>query len=68
MRMIQSTALMEPGDSGGPLFDLQGRVIGIHSRLAEHGKELRSTVNIYKEFWNELNEENSFTDGPRRLN
>ena len=24
----QSTCLMEPGDSGGPLFDVKGRVIG----------------------------------------
>ncbi|SDD46320.1 serine protease Do [Mucilaginibacter pineti] len=28
---MESTCVMEPGDSGGPLFDLQGRLIGIHS-------------------------------------
>lgn len=39
------------GDSGGPLFDLQGRVIGIHSRIGEdltfnlHGPALVSTNN-----------------------
>ena len=27
------------GDSGGPLFDMQGRVIGIHSRIAERMSE-----------------------------
>ena len=65
-RMIQSTALMEPGDSGGPLFDLQGRVIGIHSRIGRSmARNFEVPVNIYKEFWNELNEENSFTEaGP----
>lgn len=30
---IKSTCLMEPGDSGGPLFDVEGHVIGIHSAI-----------------------------------
>jgi serine protease Do len=30
---VQSTCIMEPGDSGGPLFDFLGRVIGIHSAI-----------------------------------
>jgi len=30
---IKSTCLMEPGDSGGPLFDYLGRVIGLHSAI-----------------------------------
>lgn len=30
---LQSTCIMEPGDSGGPLFDFLGRVIGIHSAI-----------------------------------
>lgn len=30
---IQSSCLMEPGDSGGPLFDLQGKLVGIHSNI-----------------------------------
>lgn len=30
---LQSTCIMEPGDSGGPLFDLLGRVIGLHSAI-----------------------------------
>ena len=64
--MLQSTALMEPGDSGGPLFDLDGRVIGIHSRITE-GMEQNFEVPIdtFKEFWNELNREKPFThSGP----
>ncbi len=32
---IQSTCLMEPGDSGGPLFDVRGRVIGIHTQIED---------------------------------
>ncbi|MEM9365239.1 MAG: trypsin-like peptidase domain-containing protein [Planctomycetota bacterium] len=64
--MFQSTALMEPGDSGGALFDLHGRVIGIHSRIGR-GMERNFEVPIdtFKAFWSELNREQSFTEsGP----
>ena len=64
--MLQSTALMEPGDSGGPLFDLDGRVIGIHSRIT-NGMEQNFEVPIdtFKKFWSELNREKTFSrSGP----
>lgn len=59
--LLQSSALMEPGDSGGPLFDLNGCVVGIHSRIGmamERNYEI--PVNVFREFWNELNQERSF--------
>ncbi len=31
--MIRSTCLMEPGDSGGPLFDQTGNVIGVNTAI-----------------------------------
>jgi S1-C subfamily serine protease len=31
--VIQSDCVLVGGDSGGPLFDMHGRVIGIHSRI-----------------------------------
>lgn len=31
--VIQTDCALVGGDSGGPLFDMQGRVIGIHSRI-----------------------------------
>ena len=64
--MLQSTALMEPGDSGGPLFDLQGRVIGIHSRIGTNmQRNFEVPVNTFKQCWNELNREQVFTQtGP----
>ena len=43
------------GDSGGPLFDLSGRVIGIHSRI---GKNLTVNVHVpvdnYRDAWDRL--------------
>ncbi|MEO1529193.1 MAG: trypsin-like peptidase domain-containing protein [Planctomycetota bacterium] len=64
--MFQSSALMEPGDSGGPLFDFNGYVIGIHSRI---GRSMASNyevpVNTFRGFWNELNRERTFVrSGP----
>lgn len=64
--MLQSTALMEPGDSGGALFDLQGRVIGIHSRIGRSmERNYEVPVDSFKKYWNELNREKTFTEiGP----
>lgn len=60
--MLQSSALMEPGDSGGPLFDLNGCVIGIHSRIGRSmDRNYEVPVNVFREFWNELNREQTFT-------
>ncbi|MEL6104490.1 MAG: trypsin-like peptidase domain-containing protein [Planctomycetota bacterium] len=64
--MLQSSALMEPGDSGGPLFDLNGYVIGIHSRIGRSmWRNYEVPVNVYREFWNEHNYERAFVSaGP----
>jgi serine protease Do len=59
--MIASTALMEPGDSGGPLIDLEGRLIGIHSQI---GRELKDNFDVpvgtFVKYWQELREESDF--------
>ncbi|MDB4694962.1 trypsin-like peptidase domain-containing protein [bacterium] len=66
--MLQSTALMEPGDSGGALFDLHGRVIGIHSRIGRSmNQNFEVPIDVYKKYWNELNAERSFTGGSRLI-
>jgi serine protease Do len=50
-----NTALMEPGDSGGPLFDMNGRVIGIHSRIAQSmDANFEVPVDIFRKYWNNL--------------
>jgi len=52
---IHNTCLMEPGDSGGGLFDLEGRVIGIHSHIA---RDLSDNFDIpidwFREYWERL--------------
>lgn len=50
--MVRSTCLMEPGDSGGPLFDLLGRVIGIHSRIdLSLNSNFEVAVDHFREYW-----------------
>ncbi|WP_433900239.1 trypsin-like peptidase domain-containing protein [Sphingobacterium puteale] len=52
---IQSSSIMEPGDSGGPLFDALGRVIGLHSRIdAAEGINFEVPVNSYRMYWRSL--------------
>lgn len=46
----RSDCTVSGGDSGGPLFDLQGKVIGIHSSIGERLEENRHVpVGAYKE-------------------
>ncbi|WP_289660259.1 trypsin-like peptidase domain-containing protein [Flavobacterium panacagri] len=50
-----STCKMEPGDSGGPLFDNLGRVIAIHSRIAiDEDVNYESPINLFREYWENL--------------
>ncbi|MBD3673325.1 MAG: serine protease [Planctomycetaceae bacterium] len=53
--MIRTDATLVGGDSGGPLFDMQGRVIGINSRIGVSTSwNLHVPVNIYDENWESL--------------
>ncbi|MDT3405312.1 S1C family serine protease [Mucilaginibacter terrae] len=62
---LQSSCVMEPGDSGGPLFDLNGRVIGIHS-----GIQIPEVINYevpidtYRKFWQALSRPVNYTSLP----
>ncbi len=43
------------GDSGGPLFDLSGRLIGIHSRIgSEIADNMHVPVSMYKSGWDRM--------------
>ena len=62
---IQTDCTLIGGDSGGPLFDLGGKVIGIHSRVGE-----RTPVNMHvpvKEFmghWDGMLKSEFIGEGP----
>ena len=59
--MIKSTAKMEPGDSGGPLIDLDGKVIGIHSNIRrDEEANYDVPVDSFKKYWDELMEPEMF--------
>jgi serine protease Do len=54
-RALQTDCVLVGGDSGGPLFDMDGEVIGIHSRIgADISKNLHVPVNTYRAHWDRL--------------
>ncbi len=64
---IRSTCKMEPGDSGGPLFDYHGRVIGLHSAIdVGEDQNFEIPVDLYRNYWTALQQEISYTDFPKQ--
>jgi serine protease Do len=62
---LQSSCVMEPGDSGGPLFDLLGRVIGIHSGIeTAENINYEVPINTYRKFWSALSKPIDYTSLP----
>jgi len=54
-KMIRSTCLMEPGDSGGPLFDMYGRVIGLHSNINMGlDANFEASIDNFRKYWTAL--------------
>lgn len=44
--LIQHDAGLNPGSSGGPLFDLEGRVVGINSSIVASGRDIGFAIPI----------------------
>lgn len=67
-KWLISDAVLVGGDSGGPLFDLQGRVVGIHSRI---GTNVASNMHVPMDkingVWDRLAAGEEWSDAPDAL-
>ncbi|MFW6168989.1 MAG: S1C family serine protease [Planctomycetota bacterium] len=53
--VIMTDCKLVGGDSGGPLFNMQGHVIGVHSRIGNNvTKNLHVPVDSYRDDWTRL--------------
>jgi len=52
---VRTDCTIVGGDSGGPLFDLNGKVVGIHSRIgAQLSANIHVPVDTYRDTWERL--------------
>ena len=62
---VESTCQMEPGDSGGPLFDYMGRVIALHSRIdRSEARNFEVPVDLYRKYWTALQQAEDYSALP----
>jgi serine protease Do len=60
-RIVQSDCELVGGDSGGPLFDASGKVVGINSRIGEEtDKNFHVPISAYSDSWDRLVASESF--------
>ncbi len=61
--VVRTDCLLVGGDSGGPLFDMHGRVIGIHSRIAaQTTANFHVPIVTYLQTWERLAASEDWTD------
>jgi len=60
---FESTCMMEPGDSGGPVFDYLGRVIGLHSAI-NGDVDYEVPVDLYRKYWTALKVQKVYSSLP----
>lgn len=54
-RVVITDCTLVGGDSGGPLFDAHGKVVGIHSRIGDEIQEnLHIPIDTYRTTWHRL--------------
>lgn len=65
---LQTTILMEPGDSGGPVFDMEGRLIALHSSINQPlDVNLEVPIDQYLLYWDAMLAGGVFTNTPDSL-
>ncbi len=63
--MIQTDCPLVAGDSGGPLLDLNGKIIGINSRIGgQTDMNLHVVVEVFETYWDRLVKGDSWRDAP----
>ena len=62
---LQTDGALIGGDSGGPLFDMDGRLIGIHSRVgAVVGQNMHVPVKVFTDNWDRMLKSEFIGEGP----
>lgn len=62
---LQSDCTLIGGDSGGPLFDLEGRLVGIHSRVGQRlAENMHVPINEFLRHWDGLLAGEFIGEGP----
>jgi len=60
---LQTDCTLNAGDSGGPLFDMRGQVLGIHSRISDSTAEnFHVSIRAFREAWDRLANGESWGD------
>lgn len=62
---IQSDCMLIGGDSGGPLFNMRGELVGIHSRVGGSKEEsMHVPLREFQRNWDEMLEKKFLGEGP----
>jgi serine protease Do len=64
-RTLQSDCILIGGDSGGPLFDLTGKLVGIHSRVGQQLQvNMHVPMSVFIENWQGMLDSEFIGEGP----
>lgn len=62
---IQSDCKLIGGDSGGPLFDMNGKLVGIHSRVGKVlDQNMHVPIHVFHEHWDAMKKNEFIGEGP----